>query len=82
MKQIYEDYFIPHWNNDPVCLQHKVYFDIAYFLGKRGAEGLRELNKDSFKLKFNHEGKKYMILKHNETTKKCQGDEYSIMNDR
>ena len=34
MKQIYDDYFIPHWNNDPGCLQHKVYFDIAYFLRK------------------------------------------------
>ena len=72
MKQIYDDYFIPHWNKDPVCLQHKVYFDIVYFLGKRGVEGLRELKKEGFEIKLNHEDCEYLILKHNETTKRCQ----------
>ena len=50
-EQIYKDYFSDHYNNDPRCLQHKVYFDIAYFLGKGGKEGLRELRKDSFEIR-------------------------------
>ena len=36
LKQIYDDYFTPHWSNDPVCLQHKIYFDVSFFLRKRG----------------------------------------------
>ena len=62
IKQIYEDYFIPHWNNDPVCLQHKVCFNIANFLGKCRAEGLRELKKDSFEIKLNKDGREFMQL--------------------
>ena len=68
-------------DNDPVCLQHKVYFGIAYFLGKRGAEDLRELKKDSFEIKVNRR-EEYLILKYNETTKKCQGDDYTMTNNR
>ena len=71
MKQIYKDYFIPYWDSDPVCLQHKVYFNIAFFLGTCGVEGLRQLRKDSFKIKENKDDREYMILKYNETTKKC-----------
>ena len=56
LKQIFNNYFIPHFDNDPKCLQLKVYFDIAYYMGKRGAEGLRALQKDRFEIKTNSEG--------------------------
>ena len=32
LDKIYSDYFLPHFEKDPVCLQHKVYLYIAYFL--------------------------------------------------
>ena len=79
---IYTNYFIPHFDNDPVCLLHKVYFDIAFFLGKRGQEGLRKLTKDSFELKVTSEGKEYFEMKFNESTKKSQGDNYNEMNEQ
>ena len=29
LKQMFDNYLIPHWDNDPKCLQLKVYFDIT-----------------------------------------------------
>ena len=80
--QIFTNYFIPHWNNDPRCLQHKVYFDIAFFLGKRGQEGLCQLKKQSFALKQNEQGREYLELTYNEAMKKSQGDDYNEMNEQ
>ena len=34
LQEIYDNYIIPHFDNDPKCLQHKVFFEIAFFLGK------------------------------------------------
>ena len=82
IEQIYKNYFVPHWDNDPRCLQHKVYFDIAYFLGKRGKEGLRELKKNSFNLKTNSQDRQYLELSYNEATKKSQGDDCNEMNEQ
>ena len=59
IKKIYINYFIPHYDNDPRCLQQKVYFEIAYFLGKYGQEGFRTLKKDSFAIKKNSENRIY-----------------------
>ena len=69
-------------DNDPHCLQHKVYFDIAYFMGKCGKEGLRELKKSSFILKNTSRGCEYLELTYNEATKKSQGDYLNEMNDQ
>ena len=77
---IYTNYFMPHFDNDPRCLQHKIYFDIAFFLGKRGLEGLRKLTKNCFEL--TSDGKEYLELKFNESTKKSQGDENREMNEQ
>ena len=82
LDKIFTNYFMPHYDNDPRCLQHKVYFDIAFFLGKRGQEGLRQLQKNSFELKLTPEGKEYYELAFNESTKKSQGDDYNEMNDQ
>ena len=32
LTQMYGNYFILHYINDPKCLQHKVYLGIAFFL--------------------------------------------------
>ena len=72
---IYTNWFIPHFDNDPCCLQHKVYFNIAFYLGKRGTGGLRELNKGSFAIHQTADGKEYLELTYNEATKKSQGDD-------
>ena len=58
-EQVYENYLSDHLDNDPKCLQHNVYFNTAYFMGKRGKEGLRELKKISFEIKINDNGREY-----------------------
>ena len=75
-------YFTPHYTNDPRCLQHKIYFDIAFFMGKHGQEGLRQLKKDSFELKITDTGREYLELKYNESTKKSPGDDYNEINEQ
>ena len=82
IEQIYENYFLPHFDNDPCCLQHKVYFEIAYFLGKCGKEGLRDLKKNSFSIKKTAQGREYLKLNYNEATKKSQGDDINEMNEQ
>ena len=59
-----------------------MYFEIAYFLGKRGQEGLRQLTKTSFIIKTNPQGKEYIEMTFNESTKKSQGDDINEMNDQ
>ena len=66
--QIFNNYLIPHWHNDPKCLQLKVYFDITYYLGKHGVEGLRQMKKSNFEIKTNSDGREYMQLNYNEST--------------
>ena len=39
-----------------------------------GNENLRQLTKDSFQIKTNENGKKYIEMTYNEQTKKNQGD--------
>ena len=52
--------------DDPECLQHKVYLNIAFYCGRRGREGLRKLTLNSFALKTTPDGRKYLIMTHNE----------------
>ena len=82
LKQIFDNYFIPHFDNDLTCLQHNVCFDISFYLGKCGIEGLCEMRKYSFALKINAEGHEYLQLTHNETTKKSQDDDRGEINER
>ena len=77
--QIYKNYFEDHYDNDPRCLQHKIYFDLAYYTGKGGTEGLRALNKNSFAININSEGREYLKLKYNEHTKKSDGTDNNEM---
>lgn len=45
IQTMYENYIIPHFDNDPKCLQHKVWFDLVYYMGRHGKEKLCELKK-------------------------------------
>lgn len=73
----FKNYFEPHWDNDPKCLQLKVYFDLGYYMGRRAKEKLRELKKEHFRFSKTPEGREYVELIINEATKKSQGDDYN-----
>lgn len=83
LNKVYNEYFLPGLAADnPEILLHKVFFDLIYYLGRRGKEGLREIQKDWFETKTTSDGKKYIIIAVNEVTKKNQGDRTSTrMND-
>ena len=55
--------------NTPKGLQEKVMFDVLYFFGRRGREGLRELKRDSFEFVEDGEGNEYAHLPFNEFDK-------------
>ena len=59
--KLYNNYFIPGLaNGNTEILLHKVFFNIVYFTGTRGKEGLRSLRKDSFAIKKAATGKEYI----------------------
>ena len=61
-------------NQNPKALQFKVFFEICLHFVRRGKEGLRELRKDSFMVKTDDQGCRYVTITYNEKTKKDQGD--------
>ena len=73
LNKMYE--FVCENLDDPETLQQKVYLDLTFYTGRRGREGLHDLKIDSYQVKFNEEGCKYIEMTHNETKKKKQGDE-------
>ena len=62
---------------DTEILLHKVFFDIMYYTGRRGKEGLRNLCKSSFKVDKTADEKEFIEITFNEKTKKNQGDSTS-----
>ena len=75
LEKLFRDYFRPGIeNNNTEVLLHKVFFDIIYFTGRRGKEGLSELCKNSFQIKTGSDGKEFIEITFNEKTKKNQGD--------
>lgn len=78
VEKVYDDYFLPGLaNEDTEVLQHKVFFDLVYFMGRRAKEGLRQLQKNWFVINTDAEGHEYVQIVVNETTKKNQGDNLS-----
>ena len=75
LEKLFNVYFLEgiHHNNTEVLL-HKVFFDILYYTGRRGKEGLRNLTKQSFQLKKASDGVEYIQMTYNEKTKKNQGN--------
>ncbi|XP_034093410.1 zinc finger MYM-type protein 4-like [Gymnodraco acuticeps] len=62
--------------NTPRGLLNKVWFDIQLHFGRRGKEGLRKLTPQSFVVKRDSAGTKYVTMAFNEETKnhKCHND--------
>ena len=57
----------------PDKLQEFVWFNLCYYLGRRGREGWRELTKNSLEFKHDDQNKEYFTIKHTEQTKNNQG---------
>ena len=77
MKKLFQEYFAPAMQSDPVNTQvslYKVFFDILYYTGRRGKEGLRAMDKKSFDVQVGPDGKESFVITFNEKTKKNQGD--------
>ena len=53
----------------PKCLQDKVLFDILFFFGRRGREGLRNFKTDSFVFQKDGSEREYATLSYNEFDK-------------
>ena len=65
-----------YFSNDcPDKLQEFVWFNLCYYLGRRGREGWRELTKNSLEFKHNDQDKEYMYvtIKHTKQNKNNQG---------
>lgn len=78
LEKLYENYFLPGLQAENTeVLQHKVFFDLMYYTARRGRQGLRGLRKEWFELKKTAEGREYIEITINETTKKDQGDNCS-----
>ena len=79
VEKLFNNYFSKTVNEDldTEILLHKVFFDIMYYTGRRGKEGLRSLTKESFQLKTSANGHQYIEITFNEKTKKNQGDSMS-----
>ena len=78
LEKLFKNYFTPAMETlDTYILVQKIFFDIVYYTGQRGKEGLRDLNKKSFEIKTGSDGLDYIELTFNEKTKKNQGDQNS-----
>ena len=54
------DYFAKDFDCNPVTLQQKVYFDLTFFMGRRGNEGNTALRKDSLEVNQAEDGRKIL----------------------
>lgn len=62
-------------NETPITLQRKVYVEISLHFGRRGREGLRQLNKESFEIKVDRNKEEYVIQSYHEKEKNHKGYE-------
>ena len=78
MEKLFNEYFkIGIQNGNTQVLLHKVFFDVIYYTGRRGKEGLRELTKYSIDIKVGPDEKEFIQINFNEKTKKNQGNSTS-----
>lgn len=63
----------------PSALQRKVYFDLSYHFGRRGREGLRNLTKESYIVKTDAQGLRYVEADFREAEKNHALDNYQHM---
>jgi hypothetical protein len=62
-------------DTDPVALQRKVFVEVGMHFGRRGREGWRSLQKDSFENGIDSQERRFFRLKYNELDKNHQGAE-------
>ena len=62
--------------NTPFGLQRKVWFELTLYLCRRGRENLRTMTKDTFKLKTDDSGRKYVFQDKDELDKNHRTDLY------
>ncbi|XP_060793158.1 uncharacterized protein LOC132896388 isoform X3 [Neoarius graeffei] len=60
--------------NDPLGLQHKVWFELMLYICRRGRENLRELKKDHFTVGKDSDGREFVAQAGDELTKKTRED--------
>ena len=78
LEKLFNVYFLPGLHKgDTEVLLHKTFFDIIYYTGRHGKEGLRNLCKSSFVVKTASDGVEYIQMTFNEKTKKNQGESTS-----
>ncbi len=77
LDMLYENH-VNQWSRCPMHLQHKVWFDILYYMGRHGQEGMHKITKEAFAVKENAEGRKYVCQTFNDVTKKSKGDDTSV----
>ncbi|XP_072021059.1 uncharacterized protein [Amphiura filiformis] len=58
----------------PEGLQNKVWFELMFFICRRGRENLRKLEKDHFAIASDANGRRYVYQCKDEMTKKIRGD--------
>ena len=61
-------------DDNPVALQRKVFVELMLQFGRRGREGLRTMRKDTFAIKRDGSGRRYITVVFNELTKNHQND--------
>ena len=82
LEKLYQNYFILGLScENTQVLQYKVFFDLLYYMGRHGTEGLCDLKTSSFELCKTPDGNEYIHLNFNEKTKKNQGDNMSTSSD-
>ncbi len=81
LDKLYEDH-LNFWQRCPVPLQQKVWFDIMYYMGKRGQEGIHKFTINSFAVGKTSKGHQYIYQTFNQVTKKNQGDNTSVSSSR
>ena len=59
--------------NTPAGLLRRVWFNVTLYFGRRGCEGQRMLCKDSFKVKFDDDGREFVEICINEKQKNHPG---------
>ena len=78
LENLFKNYLTPGLKiGDTKVLLHKIFFDVVYYTGRRGKEGLRSLSKTSFNIKKGSDGQDFIEINFNEKSKKNQGDESS-----
>ena len=71
-------------DDNPTSLQLKVWFELSLHLGRRGRDGLHNLQKDDFEVKVDESGDSYVQMCYNEADKATHGvdSEGNIKNPR